>query len=269
MELTPFTLWLKNNFAVAWNLPTVHGEACSAIAEPAPGGDMPNATVYRIMVQLDVQYRAVLQTLVHPETSVACQSLTRSLIEGWAVIDYIWSDGSDGAACRALSTELGWVQDRKRMLDNLPEETLAEVDAQRTIVTSNLKDVEALRLEFQCTGGARTYGSVDGQVRTMSRRPGLDWLILMWRSQSETLHLGGAAWLYAEVEEGRNEIRYPSDAHRANWFQHATVVYYNAGLTALWILRRQKELAGKAGESYSSAFLALHHDADLRRLMSS
>jgi hypothetical protein len=269
-KLDPFSRWLKGSFMLAWNLPVFQAKACAAaVGESVKGNEMPHGTVYRMMAPVDVQYRAILQTLVYPESSLAALSLMRGLIEAWAHFDYIWSDGRKGAPCRALALELGSLLDRKAMLENLPDDMLPGVASNRRIVESNIQVVEALRRELACRGGVRRYGSVDAQVNAIAQRPGLDWLLPMWRVQSETVHMGGSDWLFAEVSEGRNEIRFPSPAHRATWFQDAVVLYHNVAITALRILKSGTEPTSDADRTYAAAFAALYNDTDLREMIGS
>lgn len=267
-DLDLFSVWLKGYFQTAWNLPYFHANVCGAIVgDSVPGDSMPDATVYKMMAVVDVQYRAVLQTLIYPESALAAQSLIRGLTEAWAHVDYIWSDGSQGAPCRALALELGFLTDRKAMLASLPDDP--DLRPRLALVNANIRAVEDLRRQFLCSGGIRRYGAVDAQVKRIAGRPGLDWLIPMWRTQSETAHMGGSDWLFEEVAEGRNDIIMPSPAHRVTWFQHATALYHNVAVTVLRILRRGADLTSESEIQYGNNVTILLQDERLRELIAS
>lgn len=263
-----FNAWLKTHFQLAWNIPTLHAFACNAIVgELVEGDDLPNSSVYRMMAVVDVQYRAALQALVHAESSLGAQTLMRGLIEAWAHIDFIWSEGLEGASCRALSIELGWLLERKRMYQNFPESVLPGLAPHLAAIDSNLEVVETLWASLKCQGKSRSYGSVNTQVTKMAKRPGLEWLIPMWRLQSEATHMGTSEWLFTEVAEGRNEIHFPSSAHRATWFQDALILYNNVAVTVIRILRNGANPDSQAENEYGIAFQLLCQNARLRELI--
>ena len=247
--------------------PVLHAAACGVEGHAIIGDNPAAGSATRLMATVDVHYRAVLQTLVYAESSLASESLMRGLIEAWAHLDYIWSDGHPGSACRALAIELGWLLERRAFLENAPTDLLPGLAAQRHSLDSNLEAVEALRRKLECRGGARRYGNLNSHVNAMARRPGLAWLLPMWKMQSEAVHLGASDWLFAEIAEGRNDLCLPSPGHRATWCHQALALYYNVAITTLRILGHGAEAPSDDELAYVSAFRTLFNDAPLRELI--
>jgi hypothetical protein len=267
-SLDAFSAWLKDDhYQLSWNLPYFHSRACESLVGPTvEGDDSPRGIAYRLMASVDAQYRAVLQTLIYADSSLGAQSLTRGLIEAWIHLDFVWSAGRPRSECRALSLELGWLQDRKSFYENLPVEMKSGVTRQLRTVSENLAVVEQRIKDLGCPHRVRRYTAIDQDVKTKAKIPGFAWVLPVWKISSEAVHMGGSDWLFAQLEEGLNKIRFPPPAVRATWYHQATSAYHHAAMTTLFILRSNETSISDAERTYGETVTGLLNDTKLLAL---
>lgn len=218
----------------ARKLADTHGEIIDTrFPSGVPGGQLPEATVFRLMLSAIPLYHAAVAALAEPETTMGSLVLMRSLIEAWTHLFFIVGDGGVGAGCRALRLERGWAIDNIALTSAAGPGMVGEKEK----AEARMAEVMQLWGELGCTSGKpRNYSNVGPTTKEIEKTVGIDWLLSMWHTTSQMAHVGGFDWLLVDRGGGTSAFAHPPPSHRASRLNHLVVLFSCASWNAFQIL---------------------------------
>lgn len=234
----------------------------NAMPESVPGDEMPDSTVFRLLLATVPLYHAAILNLSEAETTLGTVALLRSLIETWTHVFFIWN-GADDRGCRALRLERGWATESVALAraakDDMPGGFDKAVERERQVL-------ELWDRSGCASGRSRNYNNVRSTIDAIKMRfPNLDWVYPQWMAGSQVAHVGGWDWMLADRGDGSSAAVLPSPSHRAGRLNHVAVVFSNVAAISLDILG--VDLATGPGLAFDVAAKKLLDNRFLMRAM--
>jgi hypothetical protein len=241
-------------------LPAVVWDAVETNSGPSVEGDsFPEVTGVGVMLAVGPLYEGAVQSLREPSTTLTALALLRPLIEAWACLHFIMGKDMTGAQCRAIRVELGWAKELVSVMRSGDDPG----DLERAV--RRLAEIEEIKLSRGCTAGAWKYGHADQQVQKLASTPGLDWLLSMWRTSSQMVHVGGWDWSLESRGDGTSDYVLPTPSHRASRLNHLLVIYH--GLASTYMAIHGLDGASDAARDFRLSAGGLLGEVWLRRMI--
>lgn len=207
-----------------------------ALPEYVLGDQVPEATVFRLLLATLPLYHAAVLVLVDPETTLGAMALMRGLIEAWAHLNFIQTGPRETMACRALRVERGWAQQMASLARSARNaDELAKADERQ-------QQVDDLWQRSGCArASARTYKQVPTTLQAIEKVLGIDWLVATWQAASLMTHVGGFDWSLEDQADGSSAAVLPKPSHWANQLAHLIVLFSVVTSTGFTILEVNPE----------------------------